>query len=93
MDQEARAKVMIGLAAHVTTETIVQTVIGPYLEYIEEQEDLPAGYRGAIQGYWDDQYDGVQLRERFDAIDGAAAFIRLIIEYDQLHPADPEGDC
>ena len=67
---------LLSTACAAASAIVVWEALAPMLEYLEQQDDLPVGYRKAIRGYWAGKYDFDGLRERVEAIDGAAAFIR-----------------
>lgn len=75
-------------AACAAASAMIWEALAPMLEYLEQQDDLPVGYRKAIRGYWVGKYDFDGLRERVEAIDGAAAFIRHCGAYGE-HLGEP----
>ena len=76
-----RPQTPLSAVCTVASDLIVRAALDPLIAYVEEQEALPVGYRQAIRGYRQGKYGSVELRSRFDAIDGAAAFCRYGGEY------------
>ena len=79
---------LLSAACAAASAIVVWEALSPMLEYLEQQDDLPVGYRKAIRGYWVGKYDFDGLRERVEAIDGAAAFIRHCGAYGE-HLGEP----